>query len=211
MTTQEKQPSHRLFAFVYDPVMWGLERTILPEHRRYLARDLSGSVLDLGAGTGAMFPYLDSGENVELYGIEPDPHMRRQAKEKAAELDLDIDIRSAGAENLPFDDGTFDVVIASMVFCTIPDVDTALDEVARVLKPGGEFRFLEHVHSDGGLGKIQNLATPVWRKLAGGCHLNRETSSAFSDHSSLEIAELDRLDMGVGLVQPFIRGTAEKR
>lgn len=209
MISQEKQPAHRLFATLYDPVMWGLERTILPEHRRYLARDLSGTVLDLGVGTGAMFPYFGTGSNeIELHGIEPDPYMRRQAEQKAEDRGIDIEIQEAGAESLPYDDDTFDAVVASMVFCTIPDVDAALNEVARVLRPGGEFRFLEHVHSKSSLGRIQDLATPVWRKLAGGCHLNRETSSAITTHGGLDIVEIDRIDMGVGLVRPFIRGTA---
>lgn len=210
MSSQENQPAHRLFATLYDPVMWGLERTILPDHRRYLARNLSGNVLDLGVGTGAMFPYLPTGSNdIDLHGIEPDPYMRRQAEEKAEDCGIDIDIREAGAESLPYDDDTFDAVIASMVFCTIPDVDAALDEVVRVLGPGGEFRFLEHVHSKSRLGRIQDIATPVWRKLAGGCHLNRVTSSAITNHDGLNIVEMDRIDTGVAFVRPFIRGTAE--
>lgn len=211
MTSREKQPSHRLFATVYDPVMWGLEQTILPEHRKYLARNLSGAVLDLGTGTGAMLPYFKTGaDDIEYHGIEPDPYMRRQAEEKAEKFDVDISIQEAGAEALPYSDDKFDVVIASMVFCTIPDVDAALDEVTRVLEPGGEFRFFEHVHSDNSLGRIQDLANPVWRKLAGGCHLNRDTSSAIANHPEFETVEIRQMDMGIGLVRPFIRGTVKK-
>lgn len=127
------------------PVMKPAERTVLADHRRYLADGISGKVLDRGVGTGAMFPYfrevVTDGASVTLFAVEPDPHMRRQAIERARELGLDIEIESAGAETLPYADDSFDVVIASLVFCTIPDFDAALSEVARVLKPGASSGF----------------------------------------------------------------------
>ena len=204
-------PEHRLFAAIYDPATAVAERTILRPHRKYLATDLGDSVLDLGAGTGAMFPYLSTTDGRTLHAIEPDPHMRQQAIAKAAELGLDIDVSEAGAESLPYADEQFDTVVASMVFCTIPDIDAALAEVSRVLKPGGEFRFFEHVHADGWRGRIQNLAAPVWRRLAGGCHLNRQTVSHLTASQSFDVLELERLDFGITPVWPFVRGRLRKR
>ena len=137
--------------------------------------------------------------------------MRRQALAKAAELGLDVDISEASAESLPYADGQFDTVLASMVFCTIPDVDAALAEVSRVLKPGGELRFFEHVHADGWRGQVQNLAAPIWRRLAGGCRLNRQTVSHLTTLQSFDVLEVERLDLGVTPVWPFVRGRLRKR
>lgn len=207
-------PSHPIFARLYDPVMRPAERTVLTEHRRYLVDGISGAVLDLGAGTGAMFPYFKEATadsaNVTLYAVEPDPHMRRQADERARKLGLDIEIESAGAEALPFADNSFDIVIASLVFCTIPDFDIALSEVARVLKPGGEFRFLEHVRGEGTVGVVHDLLAPAWQTVAGGCHLNRETDEIFRTDERFELVDYTRLQT-VSQVVPVVRGTLERR
>lgn len=208
------EPSHPIFARLYDPVMKPAERTVLGEHRRYLVDELSGAVLDLGAGTGAMFPSFreaaaTSGD-LTLYAIEPDPHMRRQAVERAGELGLDIEIESAGAEALPFADDSFDIVIASLVFCTIPDFDAALSEVARVLKPGGEFRFLEHVRGEGAVGVAHDVLAPAWHTVAGGCHLNRETDDRFRDDDRFELIDYTRLE-NIPRIVPIVRGTLERR
>lgn len=204
------EPSHPLFARLYDPVMRPAERILLTEHRRYLVEGISGEVLDLGAGTGAMFPYfaeaIADNSSISLTAIEPDPHMLRRAVERAAELGIDIEMKRTGAEALPFDDNSFDVVVASLVFCTIPDFDTAISEVARVLKPGGEFRFLEHVHGRGWYGRLQDAVTPAWRVVAAGCHLNRDTGEALRRHPAFEVADFDRFSLPVPLVTPFVRG-----
>lgn len=208
-----EEPSHPLFAAVYDPATVVVERTLLRPHRRYLVEDLHGAVLDIGAGTGATFPYFDAVADggVSFHAIEPDPYMRRRASEEADELGLDIELRSAGAESLPYADDSFDVVIASMVFCTIPDVEAALSEVARVLRPGGEFRFLEHVLDDGWRARVQSLLAPLWRRAAGGCHLTRRTASAFAADRSFDVVEMDRMNLGMAPIRPFVRGTLRRR
>ena len=208
---EDATDGHPIFAATYDYFNRYAEKNLLPEHRQYLARDLQGTVLDIGAGIGAMFPYFKQATqqtpSLQLHGIEPDPHMRTRAETEAKRLGLPIELRRARAESLAYADDTFDVVIASLVFCTIPNTERALDEIDRVLKPTGEFRFLEHVCSAGLLGQVQGLAAPLWKVIGAGCHLNRQTKTVFAN-SPLEILEIDTLDIGVAPVKRFIRGRA---
>jgi len=200
----------RVFARVYDPVMRSVEERLLPPHRAYLT-DVSGEVLDVGSGTGANFPYFAGREDVRLHAVEPDPYMAKRARAKATELGLDIDLREAGAESLPYDDASVDAVVAGIVFCTIPDPETALDEVARVLRPGGEFRFLEHVRSHGRTAWAQALVEPLWKPLAGGCHVTRDTAGLFTAHEAFDVVEVERVDVGVFPAEPFVRGRLRRR
>ncbi|EMA05558.1 Methyltransferase domain-containing protein [Haloarcula vallismortis] len=208
-----QEPSSPLFAAIYDPATTLVERTLLRPHREYLVANLDGTVLDLGAGTGAMFPYFDSvaDASTEFHAIEPDPHMRRQAAEKASAQATPMRIESAPAEALPYDENTFDVVIASMVFCTIPDIEAAMSEIARVLTPGGELRFFEHVIDDGWRARVQSALAPLWKRLAGGCHLTRQTGSRLAAASSFDVVEIERRNLGVTPVRPFVRGRLRKR
>jgi SAM-dependent methyltransferase len=207
-------PAHPWFARLYDPVMRASEAKLFPPHREYLARDLSGNVLDLGAGTGAMLPYYETAIQTgaaTVTVLEPDPHMRKQAVAEARRLDIDVQVSDARAESLPFPDDSFDVVVASMVFCTIPDPAAALDEVARVLRPGGEFRFLEHVAEEGWRRFVQRALAPLWSRLAGGCRLTRHTGDQFSEHDAFTVVDIERQHLGVFPVRPFVRGTLERR
>ncbi|MDQ2051277.1 class I SAM-dependent methyltransferase [Natronolimnohabitans sp. A-GB9] len=202
--------SHPLFATLYELSPQGF---LLAPHREYLADDLSGRVLDLGCGTGDMFPFVAdaAGDDLEYHAVEPDPHMRTRAAERAREVGLPVDLRGDRAEALPYPDDSFDVVLSGMVFCTIHDPDAALAEVARVLKPGGEFRFLEHVHADGWQGTGQELLNPVWKRVAGGCQLTRETVPRFVGHEAFSVAEIERLEFGIFPATPFVRGTLCRR
>ena len=202
-------PSHRLFARLYDPVMSVPERTVLGRHREYLADGLSGSVLDIGSGTGAMFPYF--GGDVSVQALEPDPHMRRRASGRTGETTATIALTGASAETLPYDDDTFDAVVASFVFCTIPDHERALDEVARVLRPGGEFRFVEHVRARDALGVVHDALAPGWYHAAGGCNLNRQTGDLFRTDDRFELLAYDRFESGLTRLLPLVRGRLERR
>ncbi|CCQ33612.1 ubiquinone-menaquinone biosynthesis methyltransferase protein [Halorhabdus tiamatea SARL4B] len=204
----ESDPAHPLFAAIYDPAMAHAERTILEPHREYLAKGLSGTVLDLGAGTGAMFPYFD--EAATVHATEPDRHMRRRARERVQDGER-VELHDAGAADLPFPDDHFDAVVSSMVFCTVPDVEGALSEVRRVLRPGGEFRFLEHVADDGWRERVQTAVAPAWKRVAGGCHLTRRTASRFAGDDAFDVVEMDRFELGVTPVRPFVRGRLRRR
>ncbi|MFC4543137.1 class I SAM-dependent methyltransferase [Halosolutus amylolyticus] len=202
--------SHPLVAAVYDWVV--PERALFAPHRRYLTADLSGRVLDVGAGTGANVPHVAaSDDEIEFHAIEPDPHMRRQAARKARAVGCRVDLRDARAESLPYPDDAFDVVLAGLVFCTIADPDVALDEVARVLKPGGELRFLEHVRADGWRAAGQDVLNPLWERAAGGCQLNRDTVDRFVCHDAFDVEEIDRLSVGIFPATPIVRGRLRRR
>jgi SAM-dependent methyltransferase len=209
--THSQDPEHPLFACIYDPVMALPERLLLADHRAHLAADLSGMVLDVGSGTGAMFPHYPAASDTTVHGIEPDPHMRRQATERADRLDPDVEVVDASAEELPYPDDSFDAVVAVFVLCTVPDVGTALDEFARVLKPGGELRFLEHVRGRGAVGRLHDTFAPGWFHVAGGCNLNRRTGDQLTGDDRFELLEYTRFESGLSRVVPLIRGRLERR
>lgn len=169
---------HPIFAALYDSVFAVLDRLSFSPHRRQTAAAARGRALEIGVGTG---------RNLELYenartivGIEPDPEMLKRARRKAAACGKPVALVLAGAEALPFRDGSFDSVVASLVFCTIPEVDAAAREVRRVLAPGGAFHFFEHVRAENRLAsRLQDFVTPLWKGLFAGCHPNRETLPVF--------------------------------
>lgn len=209
-TMGERRIDHPLFAALYDRCM--PDRLLVGPHREYLAADLSGRVLDLGAGTGAMIPYLASGDDdLEYHAVEPDPNMRRRAAATADRSALRTHIRGDRAESLPYVDDAFDTVLSSLVFCTIGDPDAALDEVARVLRPGGELRFLEHVRNDGWRARVQERLNPVWERAAGGCQLDRETVERFVGHDAFDALEIERTRIGVFPATPIVRGRLRRR
>ncbi|MDY7081434.1 MAG: class I SAM-dependent methyltransferase [Halobacteria archaeon] len=197
---------HPVLASIYDGFVYPAERLFYREYREWLAENLDGRVLEIGVGTGAMLPYYPP--DIDLHAVEPDSYMRRQATKKARKLDVDIQVLDARAEYLPYRDDSFDAVVASLVFCTIPDVEKALSEVHRVLESDGEFRFLEHVRSDGIQGRVQDLLAPAWYRVAGGCHLNRRTDTTIEETGTFELVESKKLGILVPPVKPHVRGRA---
>jgi SAM-dependent methyltransferase len=200
---------------VVEPLSEGLvpDRFRIGRHREYLADGLSGRVLDLGAGNGAMIPYAAAAgdDDLEYHAVEPDPNTRRLARRTAERSDLRVHLRGDRAESLPYADDAFDTVLSSLVFCTIDDPDAALEEVARVVRPGGELRFLEHVRADGWRARVQDRLTPLWSRVAGGCQLNRETVERFVGHDAFDALEIERIDFGVFPATPIVRGRLRRR
>ena len=199
---------HRWFAAMYDRLMRGSERKFLAKHRPHIVGDASGQVLEVGAGTGASFPYYEKAEKV--IATEPDPFMLERARRRLQELGLaHVDLAQHPAEELPFDDHSFDHVVSSLVFCTVSDPRRSLSEVKRVLKPGGTFRFIEHVRFDSGLrGSIQDFITPVWSWVGAGCHPNRRTLESIGE-AGFDVQEVQRYDMNA--FSPVVVGVARPR
>ncbi len=199
----------RAFARGYDLFFARSERGGLRELRRQALSEASGRTLEIGAGTGLNHDlYPDA--VTELVLSEPFPPMLAQLRERAATLSRPVEVVEASAEALPFPDASFDTVALTLVLCTAPDQDRALAEVARVLKPGGRFLFLEHVRSeDPGLARWQDRLHGPWYVFGHGCHCNRDTLAAIR-RSPLEVerADPEQMPLAPPLVRPMLRGSA---
>jgi ubiquinone/menaquinone biosynthesis C-methylase UbiE len=148
------------------------------DHRRALLEGLAGVVCEVGAGQGLNFPHYPSAVTV-VHAVEPEPTLRRHAITAAAGAGVVVAVRDGTADALPLPDASCDAVVTSLVLCSVPDPVTALAEIARVLRPGGERRFYEHVRSaHRPIGWLQHAVGPAWSRLAGGCHLDRDTPAA---------------------------------
>lgn len=208
MSRAVRERGHRWFAAFMDWQSRALERGPMARHRRRVAGRAQGRVLEVGVGTGPNFGFY--GPVRALVAVDPDPHMLRRARKNAGRVGRRVALVRAGAEALPFADGAFDAVVATHVFCTVPDLDRGLRECARVLRPGGRFYFWEHVRSDRPFWRaFQERVTPLWRRLAAGCHPNRDTAAALGQ-AGLVVQELHAFPFGPYPVRPQILGLATK-
>ena len=133
-----------------------------------------GRVLEVGIGSGLNLPYYESARITGVWGLDPSPELTRMASEAAGAVPFDVEFISAGSEDIPLESSSFDTVVITYTLCTLPESTRALREMARVLKPGGRLLFCEHgVAPDAGVRRWQNRLNPVWRRMSGGCQLNR--------------------------------------
>jgi ubiquinone/menaquinone biosynthesis C-methylase UbiE len=161
----------RLFAALYDTIGKGSEEAGLREERRQLLAGAEGEVIELGAGTGLNLNLYPE-EVTRLVLTEPDRHMRRRLRRRLETLGRPAEIVDASAESLPFPDATFDTAVVTLVLCSVPDQQTALAEIARVLKPEGRLLFLEHVRStDPKIARRRDRIRPLYNLC--GCNPNR--------------------------------------
>jgi ubiquinone/menaquinone biosynthesis C-methylase UbiE len=146
------------------------------EHRARLLAGLTGRVVEIGVGTGNNFAIYPS-TVTELLAVEPEANLRAMATSAAAAASVPVRMVAAVADDLPFADGSVDAGVVSGVLCSVPDPARALTELARVIRPGGELRFYEHVvaHNPVGAGLQRLLAATVWPRIMGGCHPDRTT------------------------------------
>ena len=180
--------------------------------KRALFADLEGTVLEIGPGTGVNLPYLPGG--LRWIGVEPNPHLHRTIREKAAARpDLDVELRTGSAAALDLPDGSVDAVVSTLVLCSVSDVSAALAEIRRVLKPGGRFLFIEHVAapSGSGLRAVQRVVKPLWRPLADGCSPDRETGRAIEAAGFADVhIEHFRAEIPFSPITPHILGSATR-
>ncbi|MFD6565692.1 class I SAM-dependent methyltransferase [Micromonospora profundi] len=185
--------SHPVFARVYERLSVAMDRAGLDEFRRDLVAGLSGRVIEVGAGNGRMFPHYPPGVT-EVVAVEPEPRLRAAAIRAATTAPVPVTVVDGLAEALPAGDGEFDAAVVALVLCSVTDQADALAEIHRVLRPGGQLRFFEHVavEEPGRLRRIQRLCdATVWPKLFGGCHTARDTTAAIGA-AGFTVGELRR-------------------
>ena len=198
-----------VFARVYDPFLALGERSGMRELRRETLVAARGRVLEVGAGTGL---------NVQLYpgtvtGItlaEPDAPMAARLRRRVSGASHPVEVVQAPAEQLPFADGSFDTVVSTLVLCTVADMAASLREIGRVLAPGGQLLFVEHVRAGHGrLVRWQERLHEPWRRFACGCHCNRDTAVALRDNGfAVERVQEHRWRRMPRIVQPLLAGIA---
>jgi ubiquinone/menaquinone biosynthesis C-methylase UbiE len=199
----------RAFAAIYDRGLKATEEAGLRQMRRESLAAAGERVLELGAGTGVNIDlYPESVEDLVM--VEPDPHMAKRLRAKLAASGRSAEVVEAPAEQLPFEDASFDTAVAMLVLCTIPDPAAALRETARVLKPGGRLLFIEHVRAeDPSLARWQDRLEKPWRFVADGCHCNRDTVATI-EASPLTLGDVvrDKTPKAPPIVEPLVRGSA---
>jgi len=202
-----------LMAAIYDRFMRGSEEACLGQWRGELLQGLTGEVLEVGAGTGVSVPHYPKSVT-RLVLSEPDPHMRRRLQaRRGSSGGPRVEISDASIEALPMAPASFDTVTASLVLCSVPALHPALAEIFRVLRPGGRFVFLEHVAADRNPKRLkwQQRIEPVWKRLAGNCHLTRRTEEAIiAAGFEIEWIRRESIRKAMPLARPSIRGVARR-
>ena len=208
----EASVHHPIFARLF---AWGASNAppAQTEHRRSMLEGLSGRVVEVGAGNGLNFPHYPA-EVTEVVAVEPEPYLRAKAEEAAARVAVPVRVVDGLADALPARDGEFDAGVASLVLCSVPDQATALAELRRVIRPGGELRFYEHVLSrDADAARGQHRTDRWWPRFSGGCHPNRDTPGAI-EAAGFEIERCERFSFKpfflLKAIEPHVIGAARR-
>jgi ubiquinone/menaquinone biosynthesis C-methylase UbiE len=183
---------------------------VIGDHKRTLFTNLHGKVLEIGPGTGANLAYFP--QDIHWIGIEPNPFMHSYLKKEAQSVGLNnIDLRTGNAERIDVEENNIDSVVSTLVLCSVPNLATTIQEVLRVLKPGGRFLFIEHVAASEGslLRQIQNGIRPIWKIIGDGCNPNRETWLAL-ENAGFTSVNYEHFTVPLPIVSPHIIGVAIK-
>lgn len=209
----EERVHHPLFARIYMRTVERREALGEDEYRRKLLSGLTGRVIELGAGPGNNFSFYppDVGH---VLAVEPESLLRGEAVKNAAKAPVEVTVVDGVSGRLPADDASLDAAVTSLVLCSVPDQGRALAELRRVLRPGGELRFYEHVIAHHPVAAtLQRLADAIfWPRLAGGCHMSRDTGSAF-ERAGFTLEWCERFTFSPGPPVPpipHILGTARR-
>jgi ubiquinone/menaquinone biosynthesis C-methylase UbiE len=205
---------HPRFARMYQRASKNAERRGATEHRRRLLRGLSGRVLELGAGHGLNFPHYPRAVT-EVIAVEPEPTLRAEATRAALSASVPVRVLAGVADALPVDDESVDAAVASLVLCSVPDQDSALAELHRVVRPSGQLRFYEHVIPTSQPKRVLLQVADrsgLWPRLAGGCHPARDTAAAI-ERGGFRIETMERIMFAASPMEPsipHILGTATR-
>jgi len=201
--------SHPVFARLYARARPATDEQGGADHRRTLLDGLAGRVVEIGAGDGGNFAHYPA-EVTGVVAVEPESYLRAKAESRAFAAAVPVEVVNGTADRLPLTDGSVDAVVASLVLCSVPDEAVALAEAFRVLRPGGELRFYEHVAAepDSGLDRVQRIAdATIWSWFSGGCHVHRDTATAITT-AGFTITTIDHFNFGPAPAKPHILGRA---
>jgi ubiquinone/menaquinone biosynthesis C-methylase UbiE len=152
-----------------------------------------GKVLEIGSGSGLNFPYYDANKVSKVWGLDPSPEMIEMAGARADAVSFEVEFIRLPGEEIPLQAHSVDTVLVTYILCTIPDVNRVFQEMARVLKPGGELIFCEHgAAPDVGVRRLQDCINPIWKCVGGGCHLNREIPKLI-ERGGFKIKEMESM------------------
>jgi ubiquinone/menaquinone biosynthesis C-methylase UbiE len=204
---------HPWFARCYTWISGGAERAGAGSHRAETLDGLSGRVIELGCGNGMNFSHYPRSVT-HVVAVEPEPYLRARAADAARRAPVPVSVVAAVGDALPAADASFDAAVASLVLCSVARPTAALAELHRVLRPGGELRFYEHVRADSRrLAAVQDRMDLVWPRLAGGCHANRDTVATIAA-AGFHVERLRRFRFQpcwlVAPVAPHVIGTARR-
>lgn len=205
---------HPVFARLYARLSASAEAKGAAAHREEMLAGLAGRVVEVGAGNGLNFAHYPA-TVTEVVAVEPEAHLRKLARAAAHAAIVPVTVVDGTADHLPLDDATFDAAVCSLVLCSVGDQDAALAEVRRVLRPGGELRFYEHVIDDNPrVARVQRIVDVVHPYVSGGCHVTRDTEAAIV-RAGFEITSIRRFRFAPELLTkqaaPKILGTARRR
>lgn len=173
---------HPIFARFYGWLSTSMDRAGLAEHRRAMLDGLAGEVIEVGAGNGRNFAHYPAAVT-RVVAVEPEPNLRAAARDAARSATVPVEVVDGLAERLPAADGAFDAAVLSLMLCSVSDPAVALGEAHRVLCPGGQLRFFEHVRAESpGMRRVQRvLDATVWPVLFAGCHTGRDAATSIAD------------------------------
>jgi SAM-dependent methyltransferase len=213
LTPPGKSFRRRMMARMYTKVQQKHEACVA-ERKRQLLSCLTGTVLEIGPGTGVNFKYMP--DTVERWiGIEPNQHMHAELEAAGARHDIETEFRILSIEGMAIEDGSVDAVLSTLVLCSVPEPEAVLRDILRILKPGGRFVFLEHVAAPQGTGlrRRQRWLRPIWSYLADGCCPDRELGAAIEGAGFCEV-EIERFELpkvvASALISTHVAGSAVK-
>jgi ubiquinone/menaquinone biosynthesis C-methylase UbiE len=204
---------HPVFARMYARMAEELEAKGAAQHRDEALAGLVGRVAEIGAGPGTNFAHYPA-TVTEVVAVEPEPYLREIASRAAASAPIPVTVLDGMADRLPVEDASCDAGVTSLVLCTVNDPAAALAELRRVIRPGGELRFFEHVRAvTPGFARFQRVVDVVWPRVGGGCHTSRDTLAAI-EAAGFEVERVRRFSfrpsLAVAPVSPHVIGVARR-